>query len=160
MSARILTGTKASLTYQRRYDIHQAESYNNQNDLKSLENPQGFTVDREKIKNDAKEKILAKKTTDSNPMYAPILELNGNMGTQKRVVVNPYNTDRKSKSLVDQKARQAVKSNAYPKRKVASNQDKYVQKVRVYVYKDPSGQTVARKTEHAYKQPYNAMAEI
>ena len=141
--AKVLTGTKASLT---------ASKHNLQNNINRINkaNLGQIGIDRDKIVNKASNII------HEDVMYVPPSQM-GQGARKVRNVLNPYNPKRKSDSIVDQKHRYATKQDIYPKMKV-NNQimQQRVRKVRTYIYKNGNG-PIATKIQGAPAQAYQPM---
>jgi len=151
--AKVLTGTRTTITNQARnlnHNVkHVIDGVNNQlhTDPKKLE-----PIPRDKIVTQAQTLIKE----DTANMYKPPSQM-GQGAPMMHNVMNPYNPNRKSTSIVDLKSRYAAPKNIYPTVRVSDPvMQQRVRKVRTYLYKDSSGVPIATKLEHQAKTPYVA----
>ena len=159
--AKILTGTRATITNQARNLIHNVN--NTTNNFKSQMKTDNSKPEGSENLTDPKTLLprkqvveQAQKLIKEDAMYVPPSQM-GQGTTMVHNVVNPYNPKRKSKSIVDQKNRYATKKDIYPKMKVDNSEmEKRVRKVRTYLYKGANGLPVATKLENRPQQPYIA----
>lgn len=153
--SKIFTGTKTVLTNQARNEIHNVHLINREAIEPNKLSFQQLQLLKQTVANSNKTEAIAEQAVR---LFENIQRGTSNeMGDvdYERQVIDPYNPKIKKKSLVDFRDRYRLHTKIYPKRKVNfSFLDKMRKKVRVYVYKDENGATVAVKQEHMPKQPY------